>query len=872
LVNATAIGNDAPVRLLHEYVDPTNSFWLLAVSSNTLYGSTNGGATFSVLTSTYGVTATSRFQAANAFGKAYLVDGSTTTITFDGTAVAHNTDAPIGGVTAFYAGRLWIANGSTIYGSRVSDANDWTDNGIDDADAFSAVVRNNDGYTITAMKPFGPDLFIFKAHSIDRLSVDSDGLNFSLSPVTSHLGTTHPDSVVATDNSIIWLAQDGYYGYDGSTIKWISADIDPTVKGITQLDALTRSYSETDMTAGSDTNTTAERVSGQVMLVRSSTADTTASDFGFGSLLRFTTGTVSGQLHPSALGQTQVLDTFTDGNYTANPTWIDGDAALGFPPITSVVGGAVRGAGIGIFYTTSTRVTGEWSIRIGARPSLPQQLSFVAMASGPYKAGSSSYYSNFLNSYQAGFSSSFVAIFKTDSAGSRTTLASATSGPYTVSNTTITLTRDGNGVMQFIKDGVVLLTVVDTSINTSAYMGVVFNTAGSGYDEWDNVYSPSDVISSTFTSRTFDLGVPSATVTPLTITETLNGKQFTYTTQTSTDGTTWEAAQPISNGGTSTSSPARYFRYGVAFTTSSSANSWPFISDVTLGYVSVAGRYLSPAITLTGATAWLPFTAGGSAAGGGLTYALYTDTNTSINPEVAATFISSQTLTSGQTPTIATNTYAFLAATMTTTGAADPYVSEWQLQWGEGSISNIISSEFYNQKYYSAVSLGGAGNDTILIYDQNGAWTKYTGLEPYFMKKYRTNLLFGSAGAGDVVRMEEKNHFRDYDDAPISAYWTSKDFDLGAPITTKTLLRYYVTGNRVVSGNMTFGYGVERGTLTSATYALDGLTGFFRQVVKPSSLTYSEGIQHRFKVSDATLDGDMSVLSVTGQWRLNTNP
>jgi hypothetical protein len=31
-------------------------------------------------------------------------------------------------------------------------------------------------------------------------------------------------------------------------------------------------------------------------------------------------------------------------------------------------------------------------------------------------------------------------------------------------------------------------------------------------------------------------------------------------------------------------------------------------------------------------------------------------------------------------------------------------------------------------------------------------------------------------------------------------------------------------------------------------------------------------LQHRFRVSDDTLDGAMSVLSITGQWRKNTNP
>lgn len=839
LVNATAIGTDQPVRFLHEYVDPTNSFWLLAVSSNTLYGSTNGGATFSVLTSAHGITATSRFQASNAFGKAYLVDGSTNAITFDGTSVALNTAAPIGGVTAFYAGRLWIANGSTIYGSRVSDATDWTDSGVDDADAFSAVVRNNDGYTVTAMKPFGQDLFIFKAKSIDRLSVDSDGLNFSLYPVTSHTGTTHPDSVATMDNAIVWLGQDGYYGYDGSTLKRISENITETVEGISQLDALTRSYSETDMTAGTDDNTTAERVSGQVMLSAATQTDTSAADFGAGTLTQVTTATVSGDLYP-----TRYAVEFS------NPSFETGFGAF------------TKEGASGNWIVTSSRFEG-----VAASGSWSLVLNFDT----PGASCSDSFQNNI--DYQIRNSASGVLASGTLAAAPRSTWETRTISLAAYAGQAIYVAV--GDTTRSSADAWLVTPLFVASGNSYSFQASYSISSGYCYSDLDLVsgLSASSYNGGVFVSRVFDSSVTMATWKATTPVYTLNGGAITFETRSSSNSVNWGAYSTWIPGSAPASADNRYLQYKLSFTTSTASTILsPFVSAVSLSAIPTSGRYISPAITLTGATSWLPFTAGGFADGGGLTYELYTDTNTAITPGVASTFISSQTLTSGQTPTIATNTYAFLAATMTTTGAADPYVSEWQLQWGEGSISNIISSEFYDQKYYSAISLGGSGNDTILIYDQNGAWTKYTGLEPYFMKKYRTNLLFGSAGAGDVVRMNEKNYFRDYDDAPISAYWTSKDFDLGAPITTKTLLRYYVTGNRVVSGNMTFGYGVERGTLTSATYALDGLTGFFRQVVKPSSLTYSEGIQHRFKVSDATLDGDMSVLSVTGQWRLNTNP
>lgn len=831
-VNSSYIGDGAPVRFLHEYVSPTNSFWLLAVSSNSLYGSTDGGATFSLLTSTHGISSTSRFQAANAFGTAYLVDGSTNAIRFDGTDVTHNTSAPIGGVTAFWADRLWVANGSTLYASRVSDATDWTDDGVDDADAFQAVVRNNNGYTITALKPFGPDLFVFKAKSIDRVTLASDGLNFGLYPITSHLGTTHPDSVVSADNAIVWLAEDGYYAYDGSQIRRISEAITPTVAQITQLDALSRSYSETDMTAGTDYNTTAERVAGQVMLAEGTFTDTSDADFSAGSISGASAATITGgqiifftdfrQLHNSSFETAGGGGATTISGWTSSGFWtrtsaqayagsysarnFNSAADMTMYLVTST-GGVVASFPLGTSLTTWTQQTFDTS------PYAGRYIYFQLCDPSYYPARAMTY-----------------------------------DYPIWLSRTDLTLNY-------YHQTGYWYIDVV----------------TGAAVDTFDLLVTPSwDDVS--FVSRGYDTGGTFPTFGSASMSVVTGSNTIDYYTQYSADGVVWGSSEAFAgDGGSLGGTPLKYIRYQLDITLSTNATALPELSAAAFPFGSPSGRYLSSSINLVGATSWLPFTAVGSADGGGLTYELYMDTDTTIDVADAVTFVSSQTLTSGQTPTLTLDNYAFLAATMTTTGVPDPYVQEWQLQWGEGSVSSIVSSEFFDQKYYSAVSLGGSANDTILVYDKNGAWTKHTGLEPYYMKKYRTNLYYGDSSTGTVVRMNV-DQYQDYDGAAIDAYWISKDFDLGYPLTTKSVIRYYLTAERAVDSNVTFEYGVERGALTGTSYALDQNAGFFRQVIRPTSTTYSEGIQHRFKISDDTLDGGMSVLSVSGQWRRNTNP
>jgi hypothetical protein len=202
----------------------------------------------------------------------------------------------------------------------------------------------------------------------------------------------------------------------------------------------------------------------------------------------------------------------------------------------------------------------------------------------------------------------------------------------------------------------------------------------------------------------------------------------------------------------------------------------------------------------------------------------------------------------------------------------NPQVDDMTLAWGEGDPSLVPAAFYHDQRYSLALAVSNTEyNDTLYNFDRNEAWTLYEGLPISCFGIYRNRPHFGAGDEGYIVRMQVDDTWRDYDDTAIEAYWISKDLDLGYPLTTKSLLRYYVTGEASTAGSVDVEYGVERGTLTGATYS-QNQSGFFRQVIKPSSLTYSEGIQHRIKISDETLDAPMSILSLTGRWNLNTNP
>ena len=109
-----------------------------------------------------------------------------------------------------------------------------------------------------------------------------------------------------------------------------------------------------------------------------------------------------------------------------------------------------------------------------------------------------------------------------------------------------------------------------------------------------------------------------------------------------------------------------------------------------------------------------------------------------------------------------------------TSATAIPRLDDFSIS-SYGSDNNYPQGKVYDERYYLSVNTGPAtmNNDTILVMQKNGDWTRYSNKAGCFTV-YRSNLYYGdSEDTGFMYRMEVPNLYTDNENA-YPSYWTSK--------------------------------------------------------------------------------------------------
>lgn len=161
------------------------------------------------------------------------------------------------------------------------------------------------------------------------------------------------------------------------------------------------------------------------------------------------------------------------------------------------------------------------------------------------------------------------------------------------------------------------------------------------------------------------------------------------------------------------------------------AGNWS-VGDISLSTLNYTHSSTFTSVNISmGQTAsrWGSFTATDLRNGASIQYGIYSDTNSDINIRNATTFIASQTITSGQIPTIQISSYVTVTAQFIraqTTQTATMY--DFTVSWTDGNPLRAASL-WTNQRYWIGCSVSSpTANNTVLVFDRNKQWQYWTGI------------------------------------------------------------------------------------------------------------------------------------------------
>lgn len=810
------------VKLVKEWVAPSQTRYLITHSSLTVYQTDLGGSPVALSTTATG----QNLDAAAGFGRLIFQDGSGGAWYWDGTSTASIAGMPICEKVEFGDERFWCANIPSESASRVRVSSFGSYNYFtvpsnvsqvgDAPNVFDFDKDDGEGITCFKVTPFGK--FWGKRHKTGFLK-GYDNLTFYKKLLDPNIGCVDDRSVQMVDGLLVWLAVDGIYGYNGTgQPQLLSRDIEPLVRRVRQINSQVAQWvvdirADWQRGAANDGGRTWDAVTSPGYLIMSSQTfvDTSSNNFAAGTLTLVSTNSIgSVQLHLS----TRIVN---QGDFEGSTTtWTCGGGMVcNTGAFSSGVGGAAG---------TVTKITDTGACNNTA--SL-----YLVNAAGETHLGN--------------FGASFTGQTDTDGSFYYSTLAAPTTGPFYVE------VRPGAG--PGASGSYLSSTWTAAGFNLVIAAAINCPTGSSTQVFIDNVRVSSYEPTGTFTSRTFDTLVTTPTIGPFAVTfsSTASGT-LSFREQDSADGASWGTAVSLSSGAT----PALKRRY------------WRYLGDLAtvVGTMTATLYHVGPMVAVgtgtydsevhfigTSITEWKQFN-------------VTEENTTGIGYKVRAatySFVSTATVPSWvyqpNNLTVAASTGAYyqfrIDSTSVTVSTQDYRAARVATNWQEGS-GIPVASGYLDHRYFLCATLSttSAVNDGCLVLQKNQKWTKWTGPAIGAMGTYDNDLVVGDGNTDSYVWKVMQDDVYQDDGAAISAYWVTKDFFWGDPFAEKALHEMWVDAAYTSGATLSVGYAANKATAyTSKSIDLDDTAGYTSRLVTLDS-GFALGKYFRLKFSNSTID------------------
>lgn len=665
-------------------------------------------------------------------------------------------------------GRLWAAGKSgserTVFVSEYLDGTEWTTPSnptVDSATQFTVSGGLDD--SIQGLYATFRNTVVWYTRQSFGAFYGTNRNNFSQRTYSDRVGLASSESIQDCAGLLRWLAPGReIWEFDGANFYKISEQVDDLLANMKQGDSASRSTTlttQSDWELGSHTpsgNLSTTISVGSVVLstmVATTQTDTSAAEFGAGTLTDLSSTTLSGSLSVT-------LGSQSSREYFSN-----------------------LGACVGLFYNSGqVRLAQQFTattnyILTAVSPSM------AIDAGSPGSVGIVRIYSD-NGSNQLGsilVSESFTMTTGTHTLSTPVSVTGGTkywvwfesSNSFDEFNTWCWNGESGSFSERFY-DGSVYVT------NVRAYL----QTIGKQYATNGSIVSRAFDVGTTTDTWLYNWGSFSASTNAVP-----SGTTLTYETQSSADSTTWDSLVSVTIGATPSSTVRRYLRYKASFTTNQTTS--PVLNSVTLSagpFLKSSGTYTSKVVEVgDNISQWGPVSWNGAitSGNGDIEFQVQSSTHSDIANFTAAGWVNA---TNNTIPSISTNPYVAFRSTFTATASTESLsLNDFTFSWNEGSTQRVASG-FVSQRYWLAVATASLiENDAVFIYDKRKQWQKYDH-HAESITRYVSNHYFSNDGGifqADTGRSDAG--------VSISAYFRTRDHPLAGTDTSSAFDYLYMT-------------------------------------------------------------------------------